>query len=99
MIAVPFASPLGISPTGLWVNRSSSCACDIFNISATVSAMFSDFVIGPHLQGFEILDQRALIGVWQIRAEIVSLVLDEVGTLVGCNEIGNNFAPLCSGGF
>src|SRR5215470_7295548 len=38
-IAVPLASPSGISPTGLCVKRSSSCACDIFSISGTVTAI------------------------------------------------------------
>src|SRR5262249_27350873 len=48
-IAVPLASPLGIWPGGLCVKRSSSCCCDIFNISETVTAIFSPFVNVNHV--------------------------------------------------
>src|SRR5262249_18567839 len=58
-IAVPLASPLGISPTGLCVNRSSSCACDIFNISGAVTAIC--FLSFKALEGFQVFDQRVLV--------------------------------------
>src|SRR5512144_2110808 len=39
MIAVPFASPVGISPAGELPKRSSSCACDIVSSFGTSYVM------------------------------------------------------------
>src|SRR5512144_1385395 len=43
MIAVPFASPVGISPAGDPAKRSSSCACDIVSSFGTSYVMATPF--------------------------------------------------------
>src|SRR5215468_846149 len=94
MIAVPLASPLGISPTGLCVNRSSSCACDMFNISGTVAAI--GFLSFDGLKGFQVFDQRALVWIRQVRAEVMSFVLDEVGTFIRFEQVWNELVEFGS---
>src|SRR5215470_13737319 len=101
MIAVPFASPSGISPGGLLVKSSSSWACDIFNRSGTVIAMICSCYLSCRKNSspaicmggsecLEELDQRALVRVGQARAELVAAILDQVGTVARLEERGGH---------
>src|SRR6266404_1128529 len=88
MIAVPSPSPSGISPAGLLRNRSSSCSSDIFKnwagsvMVVVVGGISRVLVKQRDLKCLEEFDQSLFVGVGQIGAEVMSFVLNEIGTVV-----------------
>src|SRR5258707_636317 len=85
-MAVPFPSPLGMSPLGLLVKSSSSSACDIFSRSGTVIAMVAPVFVfcgsirsgERNLEGLQKFDQCQFVGVGEPGPEIVTTVFDQV---------------------
>src|SRR5712691_622754 len=65
MMAVPRASPLGISPVGLLVNSASNSACDIFKSCGTSYAMFNPPLPSPRLRRRSSLSQAPRDGIGQ----------------------------------
>ena len=95
-IAVPLASPFGISPAELLVNKSSSSTCDIFSISGTVLDISFLSLVKKFLG---IQSTHAVRALGEIGAEVMAFVLDEIRALVGREQFPNYLPQFNGGGF
>src|SRR5438045_2439174 len=101
-MARPSVLPVGISPAGLFRKRSSSCSPDIVRncfrsglIGIGLRCGFFDW----DLEGLEKFDQRLLIGVGKIGAEIMAFVFDEIRSVIYLQQIRDQLAELGCGSF
>src|SRR5205809_343236 len=106
MMAVPSPSPVGISPAGLLRKRSSSCASDMWrnwagSVTLVASGIRWEFSVWSFcgLKGLEEFDQRALVGVRQIGAEVMAAVFDEIRSVIHFQQIRHELAQFFLGRF